>query len=128
MISAGAQCISDRCRAPGSLLTSWRLVIYLDREVAGSSPNMPPTLLVQAEDEGVNDVYYSLFCYLSLKNAGVPVEMHFYAQGGHAFGLRCAKLPHARVRRSGRHGTISLKSPAEPSWGESISCLRHFAT
>jgi acetyl esterase/lipase len=31
--------------------------------------------------------------YLGLKKAGVPVEMHLYAQGGHAFGLRHTTLP-----------------------------------
>ena len=25
---------------------------------------------------------------MALKKAGAPVEMHLYAQGGHAFGLR----------------------------------------
>ena len=29
----------------------------------------------------------------ALKKAGVPAEMHLYAQGGHAFGLRRTKLP-----------------------------------
>jgi acetyl esterase/lipase len=31
--------------------------------------------------------------YVALKKAGVPVEMHLYAQGGHAFGLRRTELP-----------------------------------
>ena len=35
----------------------------------------------------------SLVYYVALKKAGVPVEMHLYAQGGHAFGLRRTKLP-----------------------------------
>jgi len=35
----------------------------------------------------------SLAYYIALKNAGVPVEMHLYAQGGHAFGLRRTKFP-----------------------------------
>jgi hypothetical protein len=30
----------------------------------------------------------SLVYHVALKNAGVPMEMHLYAQGGHAFGLR----------------------------------------
>jgi acetyl esterase/lipase len=34
-----------------------------------------------------------------LKNAGVPVELHLYAEGGHAFGLRPAKLPITRWPR-----------------------------
>jgi acetyl esterase/lipase len=44
--------------------------------------------LVQAEDDRVDDVNESLLYYIALKQAGVPVEMHLYAQGGHAFGLR----------------------------------------
>ena len=31
--------------------------------------------------------------YIALKKPGVPVEMHLYAQGGHAFGLRRSELP-----------------------------------
>jgi acetyl esterase/lipase len=53
----------------------------------------PPTFLVQAEDDNVDGVNQSLVYYIALKNAGVPVEMHLYAQGGHAFGLRRTKLP-----------------------------------
>jgi acetyl esterase/lipase len=53
----------------------------------------PPTFLVQAEDDYVDGVNQSLVYYIALKNAGVPVEMHLYAQGGHAFGLRRTKLP-----------------------------------
>jgi len=53
----------------------------------------PPTFLLQAEDDGVDSVDDSLLYYAALKQAGVPVEMHLYAQGGHAFGLRPTKLP-----------------------------------
>jgi acetyl esterase/lipase len=53
----------------------------------------PPTFLLQAEDDHVDDVNDSLAYYIALKKAGVPVEMHLYAQGGHAFGLRRTKLP-----------------------------------
>jgi len=53
----------------------------------------PPTLLLQAEDDHVVDVSDSLAYYIALKNAGVPVERHLYAQGGHAFGLRRTKVP-----------------------------------
>jgi acetyl esterase/lipase len=53
----------------------------------------PPTFLLQAEDDHVDNVNDSLAYYLALKNAGVPVEMHLYAQGGHAFGLRRTKFP-----------------------------------
>jgi acetyl esterase/lipase len=53
----------------------------------------PPTFLLQAEDDHVDNVNDSLAYYIALKNAGVPVEMHLYAQGGHAFGLRRTKSP-----------------------------------
>jgi len=53
----------------------------------------PPTFLLQAEDDHVDDVHDSLAYYIALVKAGVPVEMHLYAQGGHAFGLRRTKLP-----------------------------------
>ena len=53
----------------------------------------PPTFLLQNEDDNVDRVEDSLSYYAGLKRAGVPVEMHLYAQGGHAFGLRRTKLP-----------------------------------
>ena len=55
--------------------------------------NTPPTFLLQNEDDHVDNVDDSLAYYIALKNAGVPVEMHLYAQGGHAFGLRRTNLP-----------------------------------
>lgn len=59
----------------------------------------PPTFLLQAEDDHVDGVEQSLAYYVALKKAGVPTEMHLYAQGGHAFGLRPGKLPIARWPR-----------------------------
>jgi acetyl esterase/lipase len=53
----------------------------------------PPTFLLQAEDDHVDSVYDSLSYYIALQKAGVPAEMHLYAQGGHAFGLRRTKFP-----------------------------------
>lgn len=53
----------------------------------------PPTFLLQAEDDHVDGVDQALAYYIALKNAGVPAEMHLYAQGGHGFGLRQTKLP-----------------------------------
>jgi acetyl esterase/lipase len=53
----------------------------------------PPTFLLQAQNDDVDDVTNSLVYYLALKRAGVPVEMHLYAEGGHAFGLRRTKFP-----------------------------------
>jgi acetyl esterase/lipase len=56
----------------------------------------PPTFLLQAENDHVDNVDDSLAYYIALKKAGVPVEMHLYAQGGHAFGLRRTKFPITR--------------------------------
>ncbi len=53
----------------------------------------PPTFLVQAEDDRVDSVNDSLVYYIALKNAGVPVEMHLFPHGGHAFGLRRTDQP-----------------------------------
>lgn len=53
----------------------------------------PPTFLLQAENDHVDNVDDSLAYYIALKKAGVPAEMHLYAEGGHAFGLRRTKFP-----------------------------------
>lgn len=53
----------------------------------------PPTFLLQAEDDPVDPVQNSLVYYMALRDAGVPVEMHLYAHGGHGFGLRRSNFP-----------------------------------
>jgi acetyl esterase/lipase len=60
------------------------------------SRQTPPTFLLQAENDPVDSVKNSLVYYLALKNAGVPVKMHLYAEGKHAFGLRRTKFPITR--------------------------------
>jgi acetyl esterase/lipase len=52
----------------------------------------PPSFIVQTEDDPVH-VENSTVYYLALKNAGVSVEMHLYAQGGHGYGLRRTDRP-----------------------------------
>jgi acetyl esterase/lipase len=77
----------------------------LDRPYAAHpklNPNVPvtgrtpPTFLLQAEDDPVDHVNNSRVYYAALKKAGVPAEMHVYARGGHAFGLRPTKSPVTR--------------------------------
>jgi acetyl esterase/lipase len=53
----------------------------------------PPTFLLQAEDDHVDCVLQSVAYYVALQKAGIPTELHLYAEGGHAFGLRPGKLP-----------------------------------
>jgi len=57
------------------------------------TPRTPPTFLLQNEDDHVDQIEDALSYYMGLKKAGVAVELHAYAQGGHAFGLREKKLP-----------------------------------
>lgn len=53
----------------------------------------PPQLIFQAENDPVDNIQNSLAYYAGLKKAGVPVEMHLYADGKHAFGLRPSRFP-----------------------------------
>jgi acetyl esterase/lipase len=79
---------------PGHLWTpGTTLTLRSDIQVR---PDTPPTFLVHAEDDPIDPVKHSLTYYAELKKAGVPAEMHLYAQGGHAFGLRHPELPIGR--------------------------------
>lgn len=84
---------------PGHLsITAHTDELRNSRQTSGLNPAVPvtkqtpPTFLLQAEDDHVDSVNDSLVYYEALKNAGVPVEMHLYAQGGHAFGMRRTKF------------------------------------
>lgn len=57
------------------------------------SHDTPPTFLLQATNDPIDSVQNSLVYFMALQRAGVPAEMHLYAQGGHAFGLRRTKDP-----------------------------------
>ena len=54
---------------------------------------VPPTFLVQAENDYTAHVESSIFYFMALKEAKVPAEMHIYTQGGHGFGLRPTDAP-----------------------------------
>lgn len=54
--------------------------------------SVPPTFLVQAEDDPVH-VENAVEYFMALKKAHVPAELHVYAQGGHGYGLRRTDLP-----------------------------------
>jgi len=47
----------------------------------------PPAFLAHAADDPVSPVANSYLMEASLKNAGVPVEMHIFKTGGHGWGL-----------------------------------------
>lgn len=74
---------------PGHLTTDYRKLnpnILVSKET-------PPTFVLQAEDDEVDGVNQALVYFTALKKAGVPTEMHLYAHGGHAFGLRPTAEP-----------------------------------
>lgn len=52
------------------------------------SPNAPPTLIIHAMNDSVDDIRQPMAYALALNDAGVPVDMRIYAKGGHAFGMR----------------------------------------
>lgn len=60
------------------------------------SPDAPPTLILHAMDDPVDDVRHAMAYALALNDAGAPVDMRLYAKGGHAFGLRPTADPITR--------------------------------
>jgi acetyl esterase/lipase len=56
------------------------------------TPSTPPAFLVQAEDDHVH-VENAVEYFMALKKAGVPAELHTYAEGGHGYGLRPTDKP-----------------------------------
>jgi len=76
---------------PGHLAVRERdFALNPDIQVSGQAP---PTFLVQAADDPVDPPENSLVYHAALRKAGVPAEMHLYAKGGHAFGLRRTESP-----------------------------------
>jgi acetyl esterase/lipase len=76
---------------PGHLAIRERLsVMNPDIRV---TPRTPLTFLIQAEDDPVDPVENSLVYHAALRAAGVPVELHLYVKGGHAFGMRRTSSP-----------------------------------
>jgi acetyl esterase/lipase len=59
----------------------------------GISAKAPPTLLIHAMNDPVDDVRHAMAYALALGEAGVPVDVRIYANGGHAFGMRPTNDP-----------------------------------
>ena len=53
----------------------------------------PPTFLAQAWDDPVDPICNSMLYAQALDRAGVSAEVHLFAKGGHAFGLRDKQHP-----------------------------------
>jgi acetyl esterase/lipase len=83
---------------------SFQMVIYpgwlnaggkVDPSVA-PSPQIPPTFLLQAENDYTAHVENALVYFQALKDAKIPAELHLFTEGGHGFGLRPTDLPISR--------------------------------
>ena len=57
------------------------------------NPKAPPTLIIHAMNDPVDNIRQPMAYALALNDAGVPVDMRLYAKGGHAFGLRPTAEP-----------------------------------
>ena len=68
---------------------------FAPNEAIKPTRETPPTIIVQAEDDPVH-VENAVVYFMQLKKAGVPAELHVYAQGGHGYGLRPTALPITR--------------------------------
>jgi acetyl esterase/lipase len=51
------------------------------------TPDVPPTFLVHTTDDQAVPVENSIYLYMQMRKAGVPVEMHIYETGRHGLGL-----------------------------------------
>jgi acetyl esterase/lipase len=60
------------------------------------SPKAPPTFIIHAMNDPVDDIREPMAYALALNDAGVPVDMRLYAKGGHAFGMRPTADPITR--------------------------------
>jgi acetyl esterase/lipase len=63
----------------------------------------PPTFIAQAWDDQVDPICNSTIYARALNQAGVPTEVHLFAKGKHAFGLR-------------RKGSVSVWPSLVESW------------
>jgi acetyl esterase/lipase len=80
---------------PGHMLENTSKPFQLNPAVPVTG-NTPPTLLLQADNDPVDEAENSLDCFAAPRKAEVPAEMHLYAQGGHAYGLQRTELPITR--------------------------------
>jgi dipeptidyl aminopeptidase/acylaminoacyl peptidase len=60
----------------------------------------PPVFLVHGSDDIISPPEHSLFMYLALKRAGIPAELHLYANTSHDFAVRPSDRPHSAWTQS----------------------------
>jgi acetyl esterase/lipase len=65
--------------------------------------NTPPVFLVHGSDDIVSPPEHSVVMYLALKKAGIPAELHIYADTTHDFGVRKSDHPYSTWTESCAH-------------------------
>lgn len=78
---------------PGHMSVNYKADLSRLNPTIRVTRHTPPTFLLHAQDDPVDPVEFSLLYQAALKKANVPVEMHVFAEGGHAFGLRPTRFP-----------------------------------
>lgn len=81
---------------PGHMSANYRADLSRLNPTLHVTSKTPPTFMVHAQDDPVDPVEFSLLYDAALRKHGVATELHLYAQGGHAFGLRPTALPVTR--------------------------------
>lgn len=76
---------------PGGLIEKEKGTLAPEIAIAKDTP---PLFFAHSSDDPVSPEN-SVQLYLAARKAGVPVEMHLYASGGHGFGLRPSEHPAA---------------------------------
>ena len=56
----------------------------------------PPVFLAHGGEDIISTPEHSVFMYLALKRAGIPAELHIYANTAHDFAVRPSDRPHSR--------------------------------
>lgn len=78
---------------PGHMSVNYKEDLSRLNPTIAITSQTPPTFLLHAQDDPIDPVEFSLLYYAALKKANVPVEMHLFAAGKHAFGLRSTAHP-----------------------------------
>ena len=76
--------------APDAVRPDFLVLAYpaIPKSLGDLPPTVPPTFLVQADDDRLAPADNSVHFYLALKKIGKPAELHVYSSGGHGFGIR----------------------------------------
>ena len=79
----------------------------------------PPVFLVHGGEDLISTPEHSVFMYLALKRAGIPAELHIYADTAHDFAVRKSDRPYgawtdACARWLRQQGFLTAKRQSQP--------------